>query len=43
VLVPLLDVGPELVHPDGGALAACAAALDPDAQPVRPWPDGVLG
>ncbi len=43
VLVPLLDVGAGLVHPDGGALAACAAALDPDQQPVRPWPDGALG
>ena len=43
VLVPLLDVGPGLVHPDGRALAACAAVLDPDEQPVRPWPDGVLG
>jgi dihydroneopterin aldolase/2-amino-4-hydroxy-6-hydroxymethyldihydropteridine diphosphokinase len=43
VLVPLLDVGPELVHPDGRALAACDAALDPDEQPVRPWPDGALG
>jgi 2-amino-4-hydroxy-6-hydroxymethyldihydropteridine diphosphokinase/dihydroneopterin aldolase len=43
VLVPLLDVGSQLVHPDGRALAACAAALDPDEQPVRPWPDGVLG
>ena len=29
VLVPLLDVGDDLVHPDGRALAACAAALDP--------------
>jgi 2-amino-4-hydroxy-6-hydroxymethyldihydropteridine diphosphokinase/dihydroneopterin aldolase len=43
VLVPLLDVGPQLVHPDGRALAACAAALDPIEQPVRPSPDGVLG
>jgi 2-amino-4-hydroxy-6-hydroxymethyldihydropteridine diphosphokinase/dihydroneopterin aldolase len=43
VLIPLLDVGPELVHPDGRALAACDAALDPAEQPVRPWPDGVLG
>jgi 2-amino-4-hydroxy-6-hydroxymethyldihydropteridine diphosphokinase/dihydroneopterin aldolase len=42
-LVPVLDVGPELVHPDGRALAACDAALDPAEQPVRPWPDGVLG
>jgi len=43
VLVPLLDVGAGLVHPDGRALAACAAALDPDQQPVRPWPEGALG
>jgi len=43
VLVPLLDVGPELVHPDGRALAACDAALDPEEQPARPWPDGALG
>jgi dihydroneopterin aldolase/2-amino-4-hydroxy-6-hydroxymethyldihydropteridine diphosphokinase len=43
VLVPLLDLGPELVHPDGRALADCDAALDPAEQPVRPWPDGVLG
>ena len=43
MLVPLLDVGPGLVHPDGRALAACAAVLDPDEQPVRPWPDGALG
>jgi dihydroneopterin aldolase/2-amino-4-hydroxy-6-hydroxymethyldihydropteridine diphosphokinase len=43
VLVPLLDVGPGLVHPDGRALATCEAALDPDEQPVRPWPDGALG
>lgn len=43
VLVPLLDVGDGLVHPDGRVLAEYAAALDPDEQPVRPWPDGSLG
>ncbi len=43
VLVPLLDVGDGLVHPDGRELVACAAALDPDEQPVRTWPDGALG
>lgn len=43
VLVPLLDVGAGLVHPDGHALADYASALDPEKQPVRRWPDGTLG
>lgn len=43
VLVPLLDVGPGLVHPDGRPLADCAAALDAGQQPVQRWPDGALG
>lgn len=43
VLVPLLDIAGDLVHPDGRALADYAGALTPDEQPVRRWPDGALG
>jgi 2-amino-4-hydroxy-6-hydroxymethyldihydropteridine diphosphokinase len=49
VLLPLLDLDPSLRLPDGRALAALAAAIDPAEQPaerlVEPlaWPGGARG